>query len=110
MFDYYNNLDGKPLVQAIEKHREFYLTLGFDMHKDAISLSGLAEKIMFKISSENQTDNTFHIEKVLYKSNNPEESDFTVDTLVFDNKETYILITKNVSIYSKYWTSINCFS
>ena len=47
MFDYlryYNNLDVVPLVEAITKHRKFYYEKGFDMHKDAISLSGLAEK------------------------------------------------------------------
>ena len=51
MFDYlkyYNNLDVKPLIQAIEKHRQFYYNQGFDMHKDAISLSGLAEKLCLK--------------------------------------------------------------
>ena len=47
MFDYlkyYNNLDVKPLIQAITKHKSFYYNLGFDMQNDAISLSGLAEK------------------------------------------------------------------
>ena len=42
---YYNNLDVKPLIRAIEKHRAFNYNLGFDMlYKDAISLSGLAKK------------------------------------------------------------------
>ena len=68
MFDYlryYNNLDVKPLIQAIEKHRAFYFEHGFDMHKDAISLSGLAEKIMFKNAREQRDENvSFEIEKV----------------------------------------------
>ena len=60
MFDYlkyYNNLDVIPFVEAIEKHKHFYYDQGFDMHKDAISLSGLAEKIMFKISNAKKDEN-----------------------------------------------------
>ncbi len=55
MFDYlkyYNNLDVKPLVEAIESHRQFYFDYNLDMHKDAVALSGLAERIMFNNSKE----------------------------------------------------------
>ena len=55
MFDYlkyYNNLDVQPLIEAITKHRAFYYEKNLDMHKDAISLSGLAEKIMFSVAEQ----------------------------------------------------------
>ena len=85
MFDYlkfYNNLDVKPLIQAITKHKEFYYNIGFDMHKDAISLSGLAEKIMFKNSNEQKYENVpFYIEPVM-----DEEGNHIKDVKVYDNK------------------------
>ena len=59
---------------------------------------------MFKNASENQTDYSYHLEKVLYKSNNNDEPDFTIYTLVFNskvyliderNKECFYLLKKN---------------
>ena len=68
MFDYlkyYNNPDVIPLIQGITKLREFYCGLGYDMHKYAISLLGLAEIIMFKNSNEQHYDNVpFHLEPI----------------------------------------------
>ena len=78
MFDYlkyYNNLDVKPLIQAIEKHRSFYYNLGFDMHKDAISLSGLAEKIMFKNARDQKVDNVPTHKEIIIKKDISEEKD-----------------------------------
>ena len=85
MFDYlkyYNNLDVKPLIQAITKHRNFYYDLGFDMLKDAVSLSGLAEKIMFKNSSEQEYENVPYYEVPIYNS----KGEYIKDKKVYDNK------------------------
>ena len=45
---WYNNLDVIPFVEAISKQKAFYLEHELDMFKDAISIPGLAEKIMFR--------------------------------------------------------------
>lgn len=45
---WYNNLDVIPFVEAVGKQKQFYLDMGLDMFKDAVSIPGLAEKIMFK--------------------------------------------------------------
>ena len=93
MFDYlkyYNNLDVIPLIQGITKHRAFYYDLGYDMHKDAISLSGLAEKIMFKNSNEQHYDNVpFHLERIYN-----EEGEHVDDKPVYDNK-VYLINEEN---------------
>ena len=101
MFDYlkyYNNLDVKPLIQAIEKHRSFYYNLGFDMHKDAISLSGLAEKIMFKNARDQKIDNVPSHKELIVKNDISEEID-VYDNKVYlideDNKECFYLLRKN---------------
>ena len=39
---WYNNLDVKPMLEALEKQSEVYKQKGIDMLKDAISLPGLA--------------------------------------------------------------------
>ena len=99
MFDYlkyYNNLDVKPLIQAITKHKKFYYDIGFDMHKDAISLSGLAEKIMFKNSHEQEYENThFHTEHVFDEDGNNQES-----VKVYDNK-VYLINEMNKECFYK---------
>ena len=49
MFDcleYYNNCDVIPMVEAINKMFEFYRAKKLDMFKDAISLPGLAYKML----------------------------------------------------------------
>ncbi len=49
MFDYleyYNNCDVIPMVEATNKMFEFYRAKNLDMFKDAISLSGLAYKML----------------------------------------------------------------
>ena len=39
---HYNNLDVKPFLEAMEKMRGFYTTLGIDIFKDAVSLPGVS--------------------------------------------------------------------
>ena len=39
---HYNNLDVKPFLEAMEKMRGFYTTLGIEIFKDAVSLSGVS--------------------------------------------------------------------
>lgn len=46
---WYNNLDVKPFVQAIQAQREFYKRYDLDIFQDGVSLPGLAEKVMYKI-------------------------------------------------------------
>jgi hypothetical protein len=47
MLIWYNNLDVIPFIEALTKQKEFYKSQELDMSKDAISVPGLAEKIMF---------------------------------------------------------------
>ena len=44
---WYNNLDVKPMLEAVAKQCAIYKTKGIDMLKDAISLPGLAIRWMF---------------------------------------------------------------
>ena len=44
---WYNNLDVKPMLEAIAKQCSIYETKGIDMLKDAISLPGLAVRWLF---------------------------------------------------------------
>ena len=44
---WYNNLDVKPMLEAIAKQCAIYEAKGIDMLKDAISLPGLAVKWLF---------------------------------------------------------------
>src|SRR5271165_1247676 len=50
LLEWYNNLDVGPMLQACLKQKEFYYTFELDMYKDAFTLPGLAEKIMFQFS------------------------------------------------------------
>ena len=51
---FYNNLDVKPFLEALEKQVEFYRTLGIDMAKDAVGTPGIAMRFLF--SSMKQGD------------------------------------------------------
>ena len=42
--EYYNNLDVAPFLQALQKMKEFYTTLGVDIFKDAVSLPGVSQQ------------------------------------------------------------------
>jgi hypothetical protein len=56
MFDYleyYNNCDVIPMVEAINKMFEFYRARNLDMFKDAISLPGLAYKMLMNCPNAN---------------------------------------------------------
>ena len=56
MFDYleyYNNCDVIPMVEAINKMFEFYRAKNLDMFKDAISLPGLAYKMLMNCPNAN---------------------------------------------------------
>jgi len=43
---WYNNCDVIPMVEALDKMFDFYRAKGLDMFKDAISLPGLAYKML----------------------------------------------------------------
>ena len=45
---WYNNLDVKPFLQAIEKQTEFYRERRLDMFKDGISIPGLTMQYLFQ--------------------------------------------------------------
>ena len=45
---YYNNLDVKPFLEALEKQTHFYRALGLDMLKDGIGIPGLCLRYLFK--------------------------------------------------------------
>ena len=99
MFDYLIYYNIKPLIQAITKHKTFYSELGFDMHKDAISLSGLAEKIMFKNANEQTYENVpFHTEEVC-KEGKPTKVVNVLDNKVYlineENKKCFYLLKEN---------------
>ena len=44
---WYNNLDVKPMLEAVAKQCAIYEVKGIDMLKDAISLPGLAVRWLF---------------------------------------------------------------
>jgi hypothetical protein len=48
LLKWYNNLDVNPLLKACLKCKEFYYTFKLDMYKDAYTLPGLAEHILFQ--------------------------------------------------------------
>ena len=50
---WYNNCDVIPMVVAINKMLVFYRDKGLDMFKDAISLPGLAYKMLLSCAEEN---------------------------------------------------------
>ena len=45
---YYNNLDVKPFVQAVEKMQQFYFDHHFDLFKVAVSVPGISRQWLFK--------------------------------------------------------------
>ena len=46
--EYYNNLDVAPFLEALQKMKEFYTSIGIDILKDAVSLSGVSEKYILR--------------------------------------------------------------
>ena len=45
---YYNNLDCKPFVEAVENLQKYYFDRNIDLFKISISLPGLARKMLFE--------------------------------------------------------------
>ena len=52
---WYNNKDAAPFVQAVNKMQQFYFEKGVDVFKVAISVPGIARKLLFKSCKETQT-------------------------------------------------------
>ena len=46
--EYYNNLDVAPFLEALQKMKDFYTSLGIDILKDAVSLPGVSEKYILR--------------------------------------------------------------
>ena len=49
---YYSKLDVAPMLEACLKMKEFYYDRKLDMYKDAVSLPGLSEIILFQMQQE----------------------------------------------------------
>ena len=49
---WYNNLDVKPFVQAVQKFQQFYFDKGIDVFKTAISVPGIARQLLFQTARE----------------------------------------------------------
>ena len=45
---YYNNLDVAPFLEALQKMKEFYTSLGVDIFKDAVSLPGESQQYILR--------------------------------------------------------------
>ena len=50
---HYNNLDVKPFLEAMEKMRGFYTTLGIDIFKDAVSFPGVSMNYLGTLNRPN---------------------------------------------------------
>ena len=50
LLKHYNNLDVRPFLKACLKQKEFYYNHKLDTYKDAVSLPGLSENILFQFS------------------------------------------------------------
>ena len=50
LLEWYNNLDVVPMLKACLKQKEFFYTFNLDMYKDAFSLPGLSENILYQFS------------------------------------------------------------
>ena len=46
--EYYNNLDVAPFLEALQKMKEFYTSLGVDIFKDAVSLPGVSQQYILR--------------------------------------------------------------
>ena len=46
--EYYNNLDVAPFLEALQKMKAFYTTLGVDIFKDAVSLPGVSKQYILR--------------------------------------------------------------
>jgi hypothetical protein len=59
---FYNNLDVKPFLDAIENHKKMFhdIGIGIEMFKDGLSLPALAEKIMFSFELKDFNERFLH--------------------------------------------------
>ncbi|ULT87159.1 hypothetical protein L3Y34_006741 [Caenorhabditis briggsae] len=48
LLEWYNILDVRPMLEACLKQKEFFYTFKLDMYKDACSLPGLSENILYQ--------------------------------------------------------------
>ncbi|MCG7866661.1 MAG: hypothetical protein JAY74_09850, partial [Candidatus Thiodiazotropha taylori] len=49
---WYNNLDVRPFVEAVEKFQHFYFQKSIDVFKTAISVPGIARQLLFKTARD----------------------------------------------------------
>ena len=54
--EYYNNLDVAPFLEALQKMKEFYTTLGVDIFKDAVSLPDVSMQYILRKTLKRQKD------------------------------------------------------
>ena len=81
LLEWYNNLDVGPMLQACLKQKEFYYTYELDMYKDAFTLPGLAENIMFQFSKEGFNE---------YLSEKPPKTNYHYPTNIEEKIQNYI--------------------
>jgi hypothetical protein len=62
LLEYYNKMDVVPFTKAIMKQKEVFYTHKLDMHKDGITLSGLAQVILAKMMTYETTESTHQVE------------------------------------------------
>ena len=53
---YYNNLDVGPFVEAVEKFQQFYIERHLDVFKIAMSVPGIARRMMMECAKQNGTN------------------------------------------------------
>ncbi|KAJ8310174.1 hypothetical protein KUTeg_012039 [Tegillarca granosa] len=54
--EWYNNLDVKPFVTAVERLQQFYFKEGIDVFKTAISVPGIARRMLFKCAKQQKVN------------------------------------------------------
>ena len=87
------------LLRQLKNTNTFYYDQGFDMHKDAVSLSGLAEKIMFKISHAKKDENISFTESEITDEKGVLKKEKVYDNQFYlindENKECFYKLKKN---------------
>jgi hypothetical protein len=64
----YNNQDTFPAIETMNKLSKFFKNIGLDMHKEAISISGLALRYLWKVKDEDAEFQLFKgFEELYYK-------------------------------------------
>ena len=52
---WYNDLDVRPFVTAVESFRQFYFDKGIDVFKTAISVPGIARQLLFQSAKKHRS-------------------------------------------------------